>query len=219
MRLPGQLRSCKNATVVVLLFALMFSGCDNETPQLNQILNPRGRALTTMSALHFSKENAAAQSPDTVLNDQFELILLYHSPDWVDVKRRFRPRKTFGDYPVKEKFTGKLPSKLNFKTCSFGARYKTYSTEAAQRGARFAGHYAFAEMGCGAPCQIGTIVDLTNGNVYSCPEAICGYEYRVDSRILVVNPPDSNGLYTANLAYDCKPQQYLWTGNAFKRLE
>jgi uncharacterized lipoprotein NlpE involved in copper resistance len=153
---------------------------------------------------------------DTVFNDELELVIK-ETDGTIIVLRKFSPKKTFKDFTVEEKFDGLPPKELNFSFCKYGKLYKTASKEAADNGADFAGHYSFARMGCGTNCQVSTIIDLKTGNVYAGPEAAGGYDYKLDSRILIVNPPDSNGLYQP--CQYCTPEQYLWTGSSFKRLE
>lgn len=153
---------------------------------------------------------------DTIFQDDYELVVK-EADGQVNIWRKFNPKKTFEDYPVLKKFTGQIPKNLNFSTCKYGKLYETLSRVAADEGPTFAGHYAFARMGCGTSCQVSTIIDLTTGNVYAGTEAAGGYQYQIDSKIIVVNPPDSSGLYYP--CFYCIPEQYLWTNNSFKRIE
>lgn len=153
---------------------------------------------------------------DTVFNDELELVIK-EIDGTINVLRKFNPKKTFKDFLVSEKFNGLAPKQLNFSFCKYGQLYKMASMQAADKGADFAGHYAFARMGCGTNCQVSTIIDLKTGHVYAGPEATGGYDYKLNSKILIVNPPDNNGLYYP-FTYG-NPEQYLWTGNSFKRLE
>jgi hypothetical protein len=153
---------------------------------------------------------------DTVFNDELEVVIK-ELDGTINVLRKFSPKKTFKDFIVAEKFDGLIPKQLNFSFCKYGKLYKTASRQSTDNGANFAGHYAFTRIGCGMNCHVSTIIDLKTGNVYAGPEAAGGYDYKLDSKILIVNPPDSNGLYQP-CPY-CTPEQYLWTGSSFKRLE
>jgi hypothetical protein len=153
---------------------------------------------------------------DTLINDDFEIITK-KSDGSVGILRKFNPKKNFKDFPATEKFTGESPKTLNYSTCKYGRSYRSATKSAVEEGANFAGHYAFARMGCGTSCQVSTITDLKTGNVYAGPEANGDYEYRVDSRLIVVNPPDSSGLYYP-CGY-CTPEQYLWAGDSLVRVE
>jgi hypothetical protein len=171
-------------------------------------------------AVHLDSSKSSIQikplQADTVLNDELELVIKEKDGS-INILRKFIPKKSFKDFIVTEKFNGLPPKQLNFSFCKYGKLYQTASRQSADNGADFAGHYAFARMGCGTSCQVSTIIDLKTGNVYAGPEATGGYDYKLDSRILIVNPPDSNGLYQP-CSY-CTPELYLWTGNSFKRLE
>ena len=170
------------------------------------------RQFTTDKLLKESIPNKV----DTVLDDDFELVVK-EADGQVSIWRKFNPKKTFKDYSVSKQYSGQIPKNLNFSTCKYGKSYKTASRKAADEGANFAGHYAFARMGCGTSCQVSTIIDLTTGNVYDGPQATGGYEYRIDSKLILVNPPDSGGHYFP-CSY-CKPEQYLWTDNSLKPIE
>lgn len=78
----------------------------------------------------------------------------------------------------------------------------------------FGGHYCFVEWGCGSPCQTSALVDLKTGVVYDGVDAALGYEFRKDSRMLIVNPPDSTGFYL-NCPY-CEPLIYVWNEKSKK---
>jgi hypothetical protein len=66
---------------------------------------------------------------------------------------------------------------------------KSYMNECHEStGLNFAGHYCFAYWGCGSPCKQAAIVDVITGIVYDAPTASYGYEFRRNSRLVVVNP-------------------------------
>jgi hypothetical protein len=72
--------------------------------------------------------------------------------------------------------------------------------------ANFGGHYNLARWGCGTTCINGAITNLKTGKVYDLPPATIDYDFRNNSILLVINPPDSTGYYdyaaTVNLNYD-----------------
>ncbi len=152
---------------------------------------------------------------DTLWNDALEIIV--KSPDGsIEIKRKFKPAKTFDDFEVTEKFKGKPAKDLNFSTCKYGKLYKTASKKALKSGAVFAGRFAFAKINCGTGCYSSTIIDLKTGKVYDGPHASSGYKYKLNSRLLLINPPHSNGYYTP--CEDCEPVLYEWTGKEFRKL-
>lgn len=155
-------------------------------------------------------------TPDTLLDDNIDLIIRQENGT-IDIWRKFRPSKKFTDYPVTEFYSGVIPDNLDFSKFRYGKKFITVTTDFAKKGTSFAGHYAFARWGCGSNCQMSAVVDLKTGIVYDGPDATHGYEYNSSSRLLIVNPPDSSGLYYP-CSY-CIPELYLWTGSKFKRIE
>lgn len=102
--------------------------------------------------------------------------------------------------------------------------YKTRLTEAARLPPNFAGHYHFAQWGCGSDCVTGAIIDLHTGLVYPppahgklAPLQISGglvegdyTEFNKFSRLLLVRHP---------IPTDPTKQehiQYIWENNRFR---
>lgn len=200
--------------ISTLLIVLIIDKINN-TP-FNQPKFAGRNLLIVDSITAAAREKLDMRFDDTIINNDSLLVLGNNKGDtWT--KKWFKPKKSFQDYPVREIYYGDLPTKLNYRTSSWGRMYKTMTEFGLKDGVAFAGHYAFAGWRCGSNCQGCNIIDLYSGNVYAGPDAENGYEFRVDSWIIVVNPPDTNGIYD-DCAY-CKPEQYLWTGSSFKRLE
>jgi hypothetical protein len=108
---------------------------------------------------------------------------------------RFEPYIRFKDFKV-SRVDNKKYAALNLRSNSIAYSYRTrlregYSADTTN----FAGHYTFVEFGCGSPCRSSFVIDRKTGTVYDSPSAALGYEYRVDSRMLIVNPPDTSGFY------------------------
>lgn len=124
------------------------------------------------------------------------------------VALRFKPRVTYNDFKVDTlKFTSKAP--IQYSSNRLARQFKTVITETYQQeGLNFGGHYCFVKWGCGSPCQMSAVVDLRTGIVYDGVDASVGYEFKKDSRLLIVNPPDSSGFYF-DCAY-CEPIVYVW---------
>ncbi len=72
----------------------------------------------------------------------------------------------------------------------------------------FGGHYVFVEWGCGSPCKSSALVDVNTGIVYDGVPGSYGYDFNKNSRMIIVNPPDSDGFYL-NCA-GCEPEVYTW---------
>jgi hypothetical protein len=136
----------------------------------------------------------------------------------------------FTDYPVKEAWQGSsAPIKLLTRS---ERMFKTVLTQASKEPPDFAGHYRFAGWGCGSLCGAGAIIDLQSGKVYqpplggkgggwsrwiSCSALFegTGYEYHVDSRMMIVRCGrnfDEHGKNWPEIDY------LLWQGNGFKNL-
>jgi len=103
----------------------------------------------------------------------------------------------FKTYNVDSIYTGKVAG-INFDS---NPQFKLFRTAIRQgyknNKLNFAGHYCFVWWGCGSPCQQSAIVDLKTGRIYDTLSGGSGYEFRKDSRMVVVNPPPKN-----NLIYD-----------------
>lgn len=112
----------------------------------------------------------------------------------------------------------KLNKKLNFSKYEYKKQFITRTTQEVQEHqVNFAGHYSFVYWGCRSPCKLSAVVDLKTGIVYDGIPSAIGYSFKKDSRILIVNPPDSSGWY---FKYPWgPPTQYIWTGKKFKELK
>lgn len=95
----------------------------------------------------------------------------------------------FEDYPARKVLNGS-PAPVDFSTRPEARTFKTAILGAVAKGVDFAGHYKVASWGCGTSCQMSAIIDLESGRIveYAIGSAL-GLEYRVNSRLLIVNPP------------------------------
>lgn len=133
------------------------------------------------------------------------------------VLTKFTSTYSFTDFKVRIE---KTKANLDLKSHILGSRFKTVIKEGyAQEKAPFAGHYTFIQWGCGSPCQMAVIVDKRTGKIYEAPSASLGYSYQKDSRMLIINPPDSLGFFPKDCVY-CTPEVYVLNEQTkkFKRL-
>lgn len=134
---------------------------------------------------------------------------------------KFVSKYKFEQFPV-NKIGNKNPGlKLNTKQSSFSKRFKTMINQSFEKEPiNFAGKYVLNYWGCGSPCQVGIAINAENGKLIELPSAGGGYEYRKDSRLLVLNPPDSLDYYIKDCEW-CKPELYLLDTikNSFIKLE
>ncbi len=122
---------------------------------------------------------------------------------------KFEPFISFNDFKVKALFNGQK-AVINFQSNVIAKQYKTRITNVYQeQGLNFAGHYCLVWWGCGSPCKQSVIVDLENGNVYDGPASALGYDFRNNSTMIIVNPPDATGFYD-DCAY-CHPEIWKWS--------
>ncbi|MCC6591259.1 MAG: hypothetical protein IT168_31530 [Bryobacterales bacterium] len=132
----------------------------------------------------------------------------------------------FEDFPVSQQWSGpKAPVRL---VRPDERLFRTRLKAAAQEEPNFAGHYRFANWGCGSVCVAGAIVDLKTGDVYPPPKAVEGsgwdrwivaggfidgplIDFRADSRLLIVRQPGVDSAYQ-------EARYYEWLGTKFKLL-
>jgi len=100
-------------------------------------------------------------------------------------------QESFEKYRVSYIYSGQM-SPINLKSNRTARVYKTTISESyKQNGVNFAGHYSFVYWGCGSPCTGCAIIDVRTGKVYSGPDSGFGYNFKKDSRLLIVNPKDT----------------------------
>lgn len=119
---------------------------------------------------------------------------------------KFESSVNFSDFKVKIE---KTKAKLNLKSHELGREYRTAIGEAYENPESiFAGHYTLASWGCGSPCQMSVLIDRRTGKIYDAPSASVGYKFQKDSRMLIINAPDSLGYYIKDCPY-CIPEIYI----------
>jgi hypothetical protein len=132
----------------------------------------------------------------------------------------------FEDYSVAEHYKGPT-APVDLRSESQARRFRTVLREGAPKGPNFAGHLTIVSWGCGTNCQVFAIVDARNGRVRF-PDfgSEVGQDFRVDSRLLVINPPSAVAEY---LDQDggCPPspidswltsRYFEWDGAAFRHI-
>lgn len=119
---------------------------------------------------------------------------------------KFKPGISFSNFKVTVE---KVKVKPDLKSHQLGRKFRTViKTECENIESLFAGHYTLATWGCGSPCQMSVLIDRRTGKIYDAPTASVGYKFQKDSRMLIVNPPDSLGYYIKDCPY-CKPEIYI----------
>lgn len=134
-----------------------------------------------------------------------------------DTLVKYKP-VAFTDYSVHFEEI-KFNKKLDYSNYEYKKMYITATTDDVKaNGVNFAGHFSFAYWGCGSPCKLSAVVDLKTGKVYNGLPSGIGYSFKKDSRLIVVNPPDSTNWYDITVPYAI-PEQYEWTGKEFRRIK
>lgn len=105
-----------------------------------------------------------------------------------DYSKEDLPR--FEDFLVESFFEGSSVN-VNFESHENAKKFKTAIANGARDGLNFAGKYVLISWGCGTMCQTIAIVDADNGNIYFAPfSSSLGVEFKKDSSLLIVNPPN-----------------------------
>lgn len=121
---------------------------------------------------------------------------------------KFEPYIKFDDFKVSS-IDHKKYADLDFNSNKGTKNFRTRLKEAYRADtSNFAGHFTFVYWGCGSPCQSSLLLDRRTGKIYDSPGASLGYDFRTDSRMLIVNPPDTSGFYDG--CFYCKPIIYIF---------
>jgi len=121
--------------------------------------------------------------------------------------KKFVPPIEFHQFSV-DAFNGKRAG-IQYASNKTAQQFRTAINSSIDKfGMNFAGHYNLARWGCGTSCINGAITDLITGKVYNLPPATLDYAFQNNSRLLVVNPPDSLGYY--NYCSYCEPELWVW---------
>lgn len=127
---------------------------------------------------------------------------------------KFEPYLNFEDYTTPHIYKGNH-AVIKLNSHELARQYKTIITETYYKeGLNFAGHYCFIWWGCGSPCKGSAVVDLKTGDVYEGPTSSLGYEFKKNSRMIIINPPDSSGFFD-DCAF-CHPEIWIWDEDAKK---
>jgi hypothetical protein len=113
-------------------------------------------------------------------------------------------------------YAGRL-SPLRDEENAEARKYKTAIAEGLKEGVNFAGKYTLVTVGCGTGCQTHYVVDRETGKVLDKVQSSMGARFKPNSRLLIVNPPDSTVNYAE--CHDCAPQVYVFENGKFKQVE
>jgi hypothetical protein len=118
----------------------------------------------------------------------------------------------FAKYPAGPAYKGK-PAAVDLHSDKDAPNFRTRLRAAAKRRPNFAGRVIVTNWGCGASCQMIALIDARTGKVSFAGSASAGYEHRLNSRLLIVNPPETIAeLYGNKPPSWLKTRYYLWKG-------
>lgn len=118
-------------------------------------------------------------------------------------------------FRIQEAYQGRL-APLDENSHSDTRKFRTALRDGLKQGINFAGQYTVVTVGCGTTCQEHYVVNRKDGKVLDKVQSSTGAQYSPDSRIFIVNPPDSSLNYM-DCPY-CEPEAYVFENDKFKKL-
>ncbi len=94
----------------------------------------------------------------------------------------------FEDFPVIRSYDGE-PAPVDLASAPWARRYRTVLRDGAADGPNFAGELTVVEWGCGTSCQQVAVLETRTGRIVGPLLRLTrGADYRLDSRLMVVDP-------------------------------
>jgi hypothetical protein len=124
--------------------------------------------------------------------------------------------RSSGNYSVGNLYRGRL-APLDESSHADARGFRTAIRKGMEEGVNFAGKYTVVSIGCGTGCQQHYVVDRETGKVLDKVQSSIGARYSADSRLFIVNPPDSAINYEA--CNQCTPQAFVFENDKFRKLE
>lgn len=184
----------KSKSLIIISSACLIFSCNNKSnnTEINNVL-----PIKNNDNIIYNNDNVIIYGDTTIDKDK-----IYYT------SIKFEPYISFDDYKV-SLVDNQSKAKLDFSSNKEAYNYRTKLREAYKSDtSNFAGHYTLVYWGCGSNCKSSMIIDRQTGKIYDSPSSSLGYEYYPDSRMLLVNPPDSNGFYDDCLY--CKPEIHIF---------
>ena len=186
-----------------LVTLFLFLSC---TDKNNKIATSEIKSDTTKS---YQNKEKAKPVFDTILNEGSVIIYgdtTIQKDKIREVLIKFEPYIAFDDYKVNVE---NVKAKLQLNSHELGKQFRTAIRECYNNSENlFAGHYTLATWGCGSPCQMNVLIDRRTGKIYDAPDSSVGSDYKKDSRMLIINPPEEENYYYNDCIF-CKPEIYI----------
>lgn len=123
----------------------------------------------------------------------------------------------FARYPAGPAYKGKT-APVDLRSHKDARMLRTRLREAARQRPNFAGHMIVTTWGCGTSCQVVALIDARTGKVTFGPTASVGVAHRLSSRLLVVNPPDTESGAGSRFP-GMETEYYVWTAGKLVRIK
>jgi hypothetical protein len=191
--------SLYNSIFFLFIFTFLFS-CKNDKKeiQIKKKINP------IINNEHIIEDTILKNDSMIVIKNNMSIDTLFY----------FYSNQENKKFKVEEKNI-KLVRELDFSNYEYKKMFITVIRNGVkENGVNFAGSFCFVYWGCGSPCQSSAVVDMKTGIVYNGINSAVGYQFKKDSKILIVNPTDSTNYYPKNRWINY-PTEYLWTGKKF----
>ena len=190
--------------VLLLFSAILFISCATKDSKINET-----KLSSPISSKHENKNDTLYKSKDT---------LIISSKSHIDTLLRFKSLLNDSLY-LADTSNLNFAVPLDFSKYKYKKTFITVTKEGVKdNGINFAGHFCFVYWGCGSPCKLSAVVDMKTGIVYNGLSGETGYKFKKNSKVIIVNPPDSSGWYNKNVFWE-QPSQYIWTGNNFIKVK
>ncbi len=164
---------------------------------------------TLMSCQPQQKEEKSLASTHPALEEQLQhdsIKTPVTSNENPDLYQRYRlsmeEATAKNNYSISDIYRGKLAAPdLSSQTDAQQVK------EGLKAGVNFAGKYTIVTVACGEACQHHIVIDRESGKVLEKLQSRLGASYSANSRLLVLNPPDSTINYQ-DCRY-CSPEAYV----------
>ncbi|MBF9254352.1 hypothetical protein I2I11_13685 [Pontibacter sp. 172403-2] len=187
----------KNLLKHTLLLAFAATACQPNTDEGKTIASTHPELEKQLARDSVKTPISSNENPD--LYDQYRITLQEY--------------ESSGNYAVTDMYSGRL-SPLDEADNAEAHTYKTALNEGLKEGVNFAGKYTVVTIGCGTGCQTHYVVDRETGRVLDKVQSSIGAKYSPDSRLFIINPPDSAINY--NECQDCAPRAYVFEDGKFR---
>lgn len=184
----------------LLLLAFAATACQPTTEEGKTIASTHPELEKQLA--RDSVETPISSNDNPALYDQYRITLQEY--------------ESSGNYAVPDMYRGRL-SPLDEADNADARAYKTALNEGLKEELNFAGKYTVVTIGCGTGCQTHYVVDRETGRVLDKVQSSIGAKYSPDSRLFIVNPPDS--LINYGQCRDCAPRAYVFDDGKFVEAE